>query len=72
MPSETPDLLDRLQAVNPAVGAQANLGSVIALTVSGGPPVTVPNPDFQVVPEPTTAVMLLALVAGAAGLRRFA
>lgn len=35
-------------------------------------PVTVPNPDFQVVPEPTTAVMLLALVAGAAGLRRFA
>jgi hypothetical protein len=35
-------------------------------------PVTKPNPDFQVVPEPTTAVMLLALVAGAAGLRRFA
>src|SRR5690606_10506285 len=35
-------------------------------------PGTVPNPDFQVVPEPTTAVMLLALVAGAAGLRRFA
>lgn len=33
-------------------------------------PVTVPNPDFQVVPEPTTGMLLLALVAGAAGLRR--
>ncbi|HUP71624.1 MAG TPA: PASTA domain-containing protein [Acidimicrobiales bacterium] len=64
-PSSTASI-GTVTAVNPAVGAKANLGSVIALTVSGGPPVTVPNLSGMTILAAKSRLTSLGLGGGSA------
>jgi beta-lactam-binding protein with PASTA domain len=48
----------------PPAGAQTNLGSVIDIVVSGGPPVTVPNLSGQTIAQAKSRVTSLNLTAG--------
>jgi beta-lactam-binding protein with PASTA domain len=47
--------------VKPDVGAQANLGSVVDIVISGGPPVTVPNLTGQTIQAARTTLTGLGL-----------
>ena len=47
--------------VKPDVGAQANLGSVVDIVISGGPPVTVPNLTGQTIAAARTTLTGLGL-----------